>query len=519
MRLATDSLDLAREHLAAQSDTDLFPRPFEIEAISSRWRALCRQPLAGDMRQWRCSASRRCLVPKHRYGFRVATQLDPLDCLVLTAVIAEFGADIEAMRVPVDDQVCFSHRFSPDRAGRLYNTAFTYQTFLDAVRHRLEDRRYTYVVVTDIADFYPRLYLHPLENALRATGRTDHAAVVIRMIKQLNANVSYGVPVGPRAVHLLAEAALDAVDRSLLAERVEFCRYVDDYVVFARGRREAYVALALLAGSLFEIHGLTLQPHKTKIRATEDYLQEMNRFETGPVGTMVGELRRILRRYGVDYDPYERIDYQALPLEARQEIERLNLPARLRDALGAEDIDVNLAGFLLQRLTQLGRPDLAEEVMGNAERLYPVFSEAVRYLTEVTREPTAARRLRDWLLAALTDEVVSHLDFHRLWILRALAWNDERMPGAETLTDLYAQYADEFSRRELLLALGRRREHAWFFARRRSWQGLGAWERRAFLYGASCMPRDQYAHWCRSQNATMTPLERAVSEWASDSPI
>ncbi len=76
-----------------------------------------------------------------------------------------------------------------------------------------------YVVIADIADFFPRIYSHPLENALtECTNKNNHVLKIKRMLSDWNFSVSYGIPVGQSATRLLAEIVLDDVDRALISE-------------------------------------------------------------------------------------------------------------------------------------------------------------------------------------------------------------------------------------------------------------------------------------------------------------
>ena len=77
---------------------------------------------------------------------------------------------------------------------------------------------------------------------------------------------------------------------------------------------------------------------------------------------------------------------------------------------------------------------------------------------------------------------------------------------------LYNEAADEFSARELVLAMGRSRKDFWFRPRKQSLPSMSAWVRRAFIYGASCMPYDEYKHWIRGFQLQFDPLERAVAD-------
>ena len=95
LRLNVTSLDWALAHVNALGDTDIFPRAFEFEAITHCWNGWLRQWLSEqDIHTWAPRPYRRCLSPKHRYSFRVSTQLDPLDALVFAALVRDLGEDL-----------------------------------------------------------------------------------------------------------------------------------------------------------------------------------------------------------------------------------------------------------------------------------------------------------------------------------------------------------------------------------------------------------------------------------------
>jgi hypothetical protein len=76
---------------------------------------------------------------------------------------------------------------------------------------------------------------------------------------------SYGIPVGPYASRLLAEALLIDVDTQLNTNKIEFARWVDDFVMFTKSEYEAQSILFTLGEWLYTRHGLTLQSAKTQI--------------------------------------------------------------------------------------------------------------------------------------------------------------------------------------------------------------------------------------------------------------
>jgi hypothetical protein len=110
LNLSPSSLDWALEHAAQFGDTDVFPIPFEFEAIRHCWHDLRTFLASQDVLNWMVRPHRIALAPKSQLGFRVFTQLDPLDFLIYSALLKEICEDIESRRVPISNNVVFSYR-------------------------------------------------------------------------------------------------------------------------------------------------------------------------------------------------------------------------------------------------------------------------------------------------------------------------------------------------------------------------------------------------------------------------
>ncbi|HEV2357091.1 MAG TPA: Retron-type reverse transcriptase, partial [bacterium] len=166
-RLKTRALNSAIAHLRKWSDTDLFPRPFEIEALYSTW------PMAGKFieatdlgaHQWSAS-SRRAIIPKDRLGYRVGMQLDPIDSLVLTALIYQYGRQIERTRVKTTENIVFSYRLRPLVGGQLYDPAFNWAAFWQRLLALANESKVRHVLVADVSDYYNQVYHHTVEQQL-----------------------------------------------------------------------------------------------------------------------------------------------------------------------------------------------------------------------------------------------------------------------------------------------------------------------------------------------------------------
>ena len=450
----------------------------------------------------------------------MATQLDPLDAILYTSLVWEVGESIEGRRIPASDHVVFSHRFAPDNAGlRFFDQQWNFGKFQS---HSEElAKRHPVVVVTDIADFFPRIYLHRLEGALTTVlgSSPAHAKAILHMIKSWNQNVSYGLPVGSNPSRLLAELVIDDIDRSLLSDGVTFCRFVDDYRIFCDSPQEAHERLAGLANLLLQTHGLTLNHQKTDVIDSEEFIRTRIQTEgRRELSALADGFEDLVSQLDLD-SPYEDIDYDDLPEEVQGEIDGLNLEGLLDEQLERDDVDISMCKFLLNRLGQLNRTDPLTDVLSETEKLYPVFAEIIRYVGRVRESlsPGERRCVGKRLMGLLQGSIVSHLEFHRALTLMVFADSGD-WGCRDMIAPLYDTYGDQWSRRSAVLALGRYGQDFWFRARKQSFDQLPPWERRAFIRGASCLPPDERRHWVRAIRPRLDDLEKCVVQWATAGP-
>jgi retron-type reverse transcriptase len=253
MTLSVDALEWAVEFVSRHSDGDLFPRVAEIAAILARKadfaKLIADKPLTGFLP----GPHRRFIVAKDEVSYRQATQLDPQDTIILAALIYQFGAGIEARRRPTSQ--VYSYRFSPTEEFGLYDHQVSWNDFWQEAAERGEQSHS--ILYCDISDFYNQIYHHTVENQLNESGLPNQATKwVISTLESTTAGVSRGVPIGPHAAHLLAEASLIPVDNSMAASGIDFIRYADDIIIFGDSPREAKSALGHLARILDQQHEL-----------------------------------------------------------------------------------------------------------------------------------------------------------------------------------------------------------------------------------------------------------------------
>ena len=521
LKLSRSSLDWALKQAERFGDTDIFPMPFEFSAIRHDWDRLVAHLSSSDILKWAVRPHRECLSPKSTYSFRISTQLDPLDWLIYSALIYEIGEELEAFRLPLEEGIVFSRRFDPQPDGTMFSRSTSYSQFQERTRELASRSNEQYVVVADIADFFPSVYHHRVENALSlaAPKKLNHAKATMHLIGGWRAGQSFGLSVGPSASRLIAEVAIHDVDQALLGEHLTFARYVDDFRIFCNSRKDAYIALATLADILWKNHGLTLEAQKTQIMPVEGF--EQRYFRSG----REAELKRLsdsfadlLDQMGLD-TWYEDIDYDDLDDVQKANIDALNLEGMLIEQLNCEDIDIQVTRFVLRRLSQLKDPVGADMVLTSIDKLYPIFADVVRYLDSLKHLTKDERRdTGKKILDLIDDSIVSHLEYHRMYLLNLFATNSE-WDNVQGLTALLSQFTDHFTKRKVILALGKSGQNYWFRRHKTDWEQFSPWERRAFLRGASSLEGDERKYWYGSIKERLDPLEEAIVRWSQQDPI
>jgi hypothetical protein len=238
----------AIQNITKFGDTDIFPFPIENHILFDKQKEAV--DLLMDMNQNFTErlaqfppTNTNALAPVSYTGFRWATQLDPLWNAYFLGLVLSISKEIEEARLPTKDKVSFSYRINSDiQSPELFDTSFNWRAFMD---HSLEKAKQTNFIVTcDISEFYPRLNHHRLDNVLRQLGlKGDQPAKIMAFLKDFSNTYSFGLPVGGPAARILSELLLDQVDRLLRTHGIEFCRFADDFHLFADSYENAFKAL------------------------------------------------------------------------------------------------------------------------------------------------------------------------------------------------------------------------------------------------------------------------------------
>jgi hypothetical protein len=206
------AIESALRNIASFGDTDIFPFPLETHVFFDRLDD-CRgllQKLHENFNDFISSYPPATIVSLTQVGytgFRWATQIEPFWNAYYLALLISIADQIELERIAVQEKVVFSYRYEwDDKTAKLFMDI----TWKDYRIHSLElSKNNQYVVTTDIADFYPRINHHRIENSLnRLPSPSDIPRRIMQLLSSFSKNVSYGLPIGGPASRILAELAL-----------------------------------------------------------------------------------------------------------------------------------------------------------------------------------------------------------------------------------------------------------------------------------------------------------------------
>jgi hypothetical protein len=517
-------LETAIGNFARFGDTDVFPYPMEKYVFFDRFEdtlavfeevhrdfkeSLTRLPVIHDG----------SLVAVNYHSYRWATQIDPLWHTYLLALVVAIGEEIESARIPLDREVVYSYRFDPDpETHKLYRRDTGWSQFQERSLELADTL--DHVLVCDISDFYPRVYHHSLENALLSATRNKEAVRrIMKILGELSGHRSYGLPVGGDAARLLGELVLNSVDRLLLAEGITFCRFVDDYHLFAHSKQEAYRHLVLLNETLLRTEGLTLQKAKTRLMSAAEFRSTS---ELSPENELddEGARERSFLSLPIHFRLYSETaeeDYEA----AKEAVKQYNIREMLDKELAKSRIERRRASQLVTAIKLMDEPAARAQtvltLLNNFQKLYPVFPTVMIVLKAVVDELDEGARTRVFEgLRELVKEGshIVQIPVNLAYLVRVLA-HDLAPETDSVLNGVYRTTSSMMLRRDVILAMARRNADFWVRDRKDYFSTLSPWERRAMLIASYVL--GEAGRFFRSRiKDDLSPLDRVVRDWAAE---
>jgi hypothetical protein len=488
LNISEHELDHALSAIQKHGYGDFFPEPPELSVLVSNWADVRVELARIDLDLYGGYDVAFAFAPKSRLNVRRVALLHPYDLVFYTALVLSLRNGITTSRLQSHENRVFSYSGDGASDDSLYTDQPGYRDFTDAIASRVSSTPDSYVGITDIADFYPRIYQHRLVNALQAAcgnALQDQIRVLGKMLTRFSENVSYGIPIGPAASRPLGEAILIDVDSTLLSFDIDFLRFTDDYVIFAATPEDTEYGIRVLGETLFMHHGLTLQTAKTRILKGVEYVE---RYLT--THTKKEEERRKLLELVGDYD--ESVSYEDMEEEQQREIDAMNLSEMLSDALAeGQNVDFKEVSFILGRLSALEKPELIPIVLSNLERLAPVAHSIAAFFK---RFAEMGGQTREESAVALLDPILKNSkyasEYYSIWILSIFASNPV-WGHAESLLKIFREVRSDAVRRFAALALGTSGTRAQVIHVKQYLQSSSSLSRTALMLATSKMGRDE----------------------------
>ncbi|MDE0189747.1 MAG: reverse transcriptase domain-containing protein [Gammaproteobacteria bacterium] len=509
-RIGGAALKWARKHILSFGDTDLLPGSFEYRALTGpvwqeTYRHLCETDLASHIPR----PLQRYLVPKPMGGFRVAHRLDPIDAILYSAAAYEISSTIESSRVGVGRRVACSYRVVATDDGHLFARDSGWNDYWE----RSVDlaKRHAFALETDIADFYGSVSHEGLGHALCEAGVPERrVASLRRFLGAESLGAAEGLPVGPTASHLLAEACLTRVDRMLLEKGYAFSRYVDDYRVSVDDRGAAVSAELALTEYLRQAYGLAIRDSKTTVRGTTELL---GRRLVHPEREADEERERSVQRFITDLrDEGYGADATDLANDHAGQTICRDLVELVGEAIDSEPIRFGTIRHALRRARFLRTSALQTVVLENLRLLSPVLRDVCNYISAtIPGNEGQARSVGDRLIDYATTSDYKDCPYVQLWTLHTLC----ECPAAstyETVASLAEKAEDGLGVRPRALAATAFGQPDWLREHKAAAMDFGPWDRRALIWAGQALPPKERRGWLGHLiEQANDPLDRAVA--------
>ncbi|MDZ8066754.1 MAG: RNA-directed DNA polymerase [Nostoc sp. DedQUE08] len=518
MKLEDTSLEWALKHLTRYYDSDFYPKSFEFEAIAYYWVQVKNYILNLELLDYTPRTPFASLAFKVNRTFRVVHQLDPVDALIFTALVYEITQIIEDYRIPVCDRIACSYRIKTDVNGSFFekdDDGWTnYIEKSDELANSYPDG---FVLLCDITDFYNQIYLHRIQNIVSEAGSSpyyEHATVLEKFLMGLNTNTSRGIPVGPMASMVLAEAIMGDIDKKIATFTRDFTRWVDDIRIFFSSKEQAQFLLHELTRYLYTSHRLVLSDHKTQIITVNEFRRKYHKSQEkiekeAVLERFAGYLHEKRIKLSNPYpsilesnDKEAAINFEMLESDEKFKIITAAYEELFVKIIGAEYLDLGLTRYLLRQATSYRYRNLVPIVLDNFETLLPVIREVVIYLNRVLSE-RQVQNYKNKFEQILTQEYLA-LPYINIWVFNL--FQNEHFNKIILSID----YGSIKRVREKALIAKRKRDTTWVKDHKDGLDVLGPWDKRAILYAATVLSPDEMTHWLNLASARGDILDKAI---------
>lgn len=519
---------LAVDNISKLGDTDIFPFPIENMMFFDRCSSIVKILIDIEahfddwLAKYPVNVIQSC-VPVGYTGYRWATLIDPIWNAFLLYQVLKITELIEKERVSLEKKSVFSYRIKLDEdSGRLFDTETNWRGFYSMALSEAESTDSLFVVRFDISDFYNRIYHHRLENAIIRIG-ADPAikSRIMRILQDISNNDSYGIPVGGNASRILAELLLNAMDKLMISKRFRFFRYVDDYILFASNREDAYQKLNWCVEYMLRNWGLTLQRSKTQIQTKSEFISHAKANLEGEDNSENKE-RTDFMKIHIHFDPYS-LTAEEDYIKLKDQLEGFDITSLIKDEIRKSRIHLALGKQLMSAILFLDGDKLnltIKTICANLEVLYPVLPTVMQVLFKKMNELDSETKIyvTETLSQLIEDDsYLFQTENNASYVVRVLSLiNSDR--SIQAIDYLYTKTSYILVKVNCMFAMANLNNHYWIANLKTRFATFTAWERRAFI-AASYFLRDEGKHWREHTKEQFSEIEIELRDWISTKDI
>lgn len=520
-----DLFDLAIDNISRYGDTDIFPFPIENALFYDKKeevKVLLKRidsEFTSYIENYPLEKYSSC-IPVGIGGYRWATQIDPLWNAYFLYLVLSIHSDIEKSRLSKDKNIVHSYRINIiEEYPKIFDSSYNWHSFMDQTLSIAESEKFKYVVKFDISDFYTRVYHHRLENTLnRVTPKTDTVKRIMIVLNALSSNASYGLPIGGNASRILAELLLTSLDNFLNNKKVVYCRFVDDFVMFASSREDAFSYLNSVADYLLKNEGLSIQKTKTQILSNSEYIGQVKNLLEGDDDHRNTERNSFMKLH-IHFDPYS-MNADEEYEELKQSLAKFDVLKLLKEELRKSKIQQAMGKQLLNAIGLLKGEELGlalQSISSNIEAFYPIIPSVFIMAYKCYNE--APDEYRNQFIKSIcqlvdTNSYLLQSDNNAAFAVRLLSLSSLE-EATQSIVLLHSTRNSSLVRTNCLYAMINRKVYYWLSDQKTSFTTLGRSERRAFI-AASYFLGDEGKHWRENVKKQLIEFEQLMLTWVSE---
>jgi len=298
----------------------------------------------------------------------------------------------------------------------------------------------------------------------------------------------------------------------LRTKEINFCRFVDDYHIFAQTEEELYSDLLYLSKILIENEGLSLQKSKTRIITTEEFIQ------TSIVNAEESQNAKNIFAISLKYDPYSLTaeeDYEKL----KEEIEKLDILTVLSQELNKTRVHTNLMKRVITSLKYLELSKIENAVnalLDNIDILFPVLPNLMILFESVFDKltPETQNKMQDLIRELINkSSYLMKIELNITYALRILSkiYSDE---NEITILKVFDSTESLLIRRDIILIMSKWNATHWISDIKNRYSSMTVWEKRSFILACYKLG-DEGKHWREHFKEQFNKFDFLYRDWMS----